>query len=125
MRGKILIVEDDALNRRFFTDVLASEGYATITSERGEGVLELARAEQPNAILMDMCIPDADGLEVTRRIKADDETREIPVIAITAIHQAEDEALARAEGCVDYLRKPVGIPRFVDSVIRHARASQA
>lgn len=119
MKKKILIVEDDALNRRFFTDVLNSEGYETLSSDRTEGVLELVSAEKPDAIVMDICMPDGDGIELTRRIKQDSRLSGIPVIAVTAMHEATDEAIARAEGCADYLRKPVGITGFIRTVSKY------
>lgn len=119
MKKKILIVEDDALNRRFLTDVLASEGYETVTSDRAEGVLELVSAEKPDGIVMDICMPDGDGIELTRCLKQDERFTGIPVIAVTAMHEPTDEAIARAEGCADYLRKPVGISGFIRSVSKY------
>ncbi len=116
MKKKILIVEDDALNRRFLSDVLNSEGYETVTSDRVQGVMELVSKEKPDGIVMDMCMPDGDGIELTRKIKRDARFTGIPVIAVTAMHEPTDEAIARAEGCADYLRKPVGIPGFVRSI---------
>lgn len=119
MRKKVLIVEDNDLNLRFFNAVLASEGYDTVTSTGAEDVPALARTAKPDLILMDMRHRGGDGLETTRRIKADEATRRIPVIAVTGCALAGDEQRIRAEGCDDYLVKPVSLEGFLSSVRRH------
>ncbi|WP_340107195.1 response regulator [Pikeienuella sp. HZG-20] len=119
MVKKVLIVEDNDLNLRLFNDLLASEGYDTVTST-GEGdVAGLARSILPDLILMDIRLKSADGLETTRRIKSDVATRSIPVIAITGCAMAGDEERIRATGFADYLTKPVSLAGFLSSVRRH------
>lgn len=119
MAKKILIFDDNDLNLRLFNDVLASEGYDTLTSACGEGALDLARRARPDLIVMDINMPEIDGLEATRRIKRDAETSGIPVIAVTAHAMAGDEARIRAEGCADYLAKPVSLAGLLGAVRRH------
>ncbi|QIE55911.1 response regulator [Pikeienuella piscinae] len=119
MQKKILIVEDNALNLRLFNDLLAAEGYDTVTSN-GEGdIAGLARTTRPDLIVMDMRLAQNDGLETTRRIKRDETTRAIPVIAITGCAMAGDEERIMATGCADYLTKPVTLQGFLSSVRRH------
>lgn len=119
MTKKILIVEDNDLNRRLFNDVLASEGYDTVTSTGEEDIAILARSLLPDLILMDIRLRAGDGLEMTRRIKDDALTRKIPVIAVTGCAMAGDQERIMAEGCVDYLAKPVSLSGFLSSVRRH------
>ncbi|MEX2519207.1 MAG: response regulator [Paracoccaceae bacterium] len=116
MPKKVLIVEDNDLNLRLFNDLLAAEGYDTVTST-GEGdIAGLAARTRPDLILMDIRHGGGDGLETTRRIKSGASTGSIPVIAVTACAAAGDEDLARATGCVDYLMKPVSLAGLLRSV---------
>ena len=117
MTKKILIIDDNELNRRFFKDVLRSEGFETISSDRGGDAAPLAVLERPDLIILDMCMPDLDGIEATRRIRGDSRLDGIPVIAVTALDRC-NEARAKAEGCSEYLQKPVTIPGFLCSVNR-------
>lgn len=119
MRKKVLIVEDNALNLRLFNDLLAAEGYDTVTSTGAEDVAVLAREVLPDLILMDIRLSHGDGMETTRRIKGDAATRRIPVIAVTGCAMAGDEERIRANGCDDYLAKPVSLEGFLSSVRRH------
>ena len=119
MRKKVLIVEDNDLNLRLFNDVLAAEGYETLTATGEEDVPAMARRARPDLILMDMRHRGGDGVETTRRLKRDGETSGIPVIAVTGRARAGDEARFRAEGCADYLVKPVSLVHFLGSVRRH------
>lgn len=119
MAKKVLIFDDNDLNRKLFNDVLSSEGYETLTSNGDDDALDLARRLRPDLIVMDINMPETDGLEATRRIKRDDETRGIPVIAVTACAMAGDEDRIRAEGCSDYIAKPVSLSGFLSSVRRH------
>src|SRR5580692_4869166 len=80
----ILIVEDNELNMRLLNDVLEAHGYAIVKTGNGEEAIELARRERPDVILMDIQLPDISGLEATRRLKEDEATRDIPIIAVTA-----------------------------------------
>lgn len=106
MTKKILVVEDDTDNRRIVVKVLSVEGYEVVEATDGVQALSRARAEHPDLILMDLALPNMDGWEATRRLKADPETRGIPVVALTAFAMRGDEEQARAAGCDDYIPKP-------------------
>jgi two-component system cell cycle response regulator DivK len=103
---RILIVEDVELNRDLLVQLL-EEDYELLTAVDGAAGLELARREHPDLILMDLSLPVLDGWEATRRLKATQELRHIPVIALTAHAMRGDEEQARAVGCDDYLSKPI------------------
>jgi two-component system cell cycle response regulator DivK len=106
MPKKILVVEDDTDNRRIVAKVLSVEGYEVVEATDGVQALSRARGERPDLILMDLALPNMDGWEATRRLKADPETRTIPVVALTAFAMRGDEEQARAAGCDDYIPKP-------------------
>ena len=99
----VLVVEDNDLNSRLLNDLLQYQGYTVVTTRFGEAALELARRYKPDAILMDIQLPDISGMEATRRIKADQETRAIPIIAVTAFAMPGDEANILASGCDAYV----------------------
>jgi two-component system cell cycle response regulator DivK len=106
MTKKILVVEDDPDNRRIVEKVLAVDGYTVVEAVDGIEALSKAQAERPDLILMDLALPNMDGWEATRRLKADPLTSRIPVVALTAVAMRGDEERARAAGCDDYLSKP-------------------
>lgn len=106
MVKKILVVEDDADNRRIVNKVLSVEGYRVIEAIDGVEALSRARTELPDLVLMDLALPNMDGWEATRQLKADPQTCRIPVVALTAVAMRGDEERARAAGCDDYLSKP-------------------
>ena len=111
--ARILIVEDNEMNRDMLSRRLARKGYEVeLAVDGGEGVAR-ARATLPDLILMDMSLPVIDGWEATRRIKANDATRKIPVIALTAHAMAGDREQAMEVGCDDYDTKPVEITRLL------------
>ncbi len=103
---KILVVEDVDLNRELIVQLL-EDTYQVIEAVNGQEGLELAELERPDLILMDLSLPVMDGWEATRRLKAHDELRSIPIIAITAHAMVGDEEKALAAGCDDYLVKPL------------------
>ncbi|WP_331461667.1 ABC transporter substrate binding protein [Vineibacter terrae] len=112
-----LLVEDTEDNRQIVRDLLTSVGYEMIEAADGaEGVAAAAR-EKPDLILMDIQLPVLDGYEATRRIKANEATRHIPVIAVTSYALSGDEGKARAAGCDDYLAKPFS-PRQLLAMVR-------
>jgi two-component system cell cycle response regulator DivK len=106
MPKKILVVEDDTDNRRIVAKVLSVEGYQVVEAVDGIEALARAHAELPDLILMDLALPNMDGWEATRRLKSDPATRNIPVVALTAVAMRGDEEQARAAGCDDYISKP-------------------
>jgi CheY-like chemotaxis protein len=103
---KILVVEDVDLNRELIVQLLEDK-YRVIEAVNGQEGLELAELERPDLILMDLSLPVMDGWEATRRLKAHDELRSIPIIALTAHAMVGDEEKALAAGCDDYLVKPL------------------
>ena len=82
----------------------------------GQQAVELAASEKPDLILMDMSLPVLDGWEATRRFKADEQTQQIPIIALTAHAMADDERKAREAGCDDYDTKPIELPRLLEKI---------
>ena len=103
---KILVVEDVELNRDLLVQLL-EDNYAVITASDGAAGIALAELEHPDLILMDLSLPVIDGWEATRRIKANQALRSIPIIALTAHAMSGDAEKARACGCDDYLSKPL------------------
>ena len=110
---KILLVEDNDLNRDMLTRRLTKRGYEVVTATDGEQGLVLAQAEQPDLVLMDMSLPGIDGWETTRRLRAGSGTAAIPVIALTAHAMAGDRERALEAGCDDYDTKPVEMDRLL------------
>jgi two-component system cell cycle response regulator DivK len=113
---KILIVEDNELNMKLFHDLLEVHGYTTLQTKDGREALELAREHRPDLILMDIQLPEVSGLEVTKWIKADDELKTIPVIAVTAFAMKGDEEKIRSGGCEAYIAKPISVNSFLDTI---------
>jgi two-component system, cell cycle response regulator DivK len=113
MGAKILVVEDDEMNRDMLSRRLELHGYQIVQAVDGREGLEAAAVEAPDLILMDMSLPEMDGWETTRRLKADDATRSIPVIALTAHAMVTDREKALRAGCNDYDTKPIDLPRLL------------
>ena len=118
----ILLVEDNELNRDMLSRRLARKGYDVLIAEDGAEGLSAATDGKPDLILMDMSLPVLDGWEVTRRLKAQPETRTIPVIALTAHAMSSDREKAVAAGCDDYDTKPVELERLLAKVERLLQA---
>lgn len=116
--AKILLVEDNELNRDMLSRRLLRRGYEVVMAFDGALGVAMAAREVPDIILMDMSLPVVDGWEAARQLKAADETRAIPVIALTAHAMAGDEARARAAGCDDFDTKPVDFARLLGKVER-------
>jgi CheY-like chemotaxis protein len=113
---KILLVEDNEMNRDMLARRLIREGYDVVSAETGEQGLTMARTEGPSLILMDITLPEIDGWEVTRQLKANHETRHIPIIALTARVLTTDRAKAFEAGCDDYDTKPVDFRRLTKKI---------
>lgn len=114
--ARLLIIEDTENNRVLLTRRLRPAGHEILTAEDAEQGLELARAEQPDLILMDVGLPGMDGWEATRQLKADPETAKIPVIALTAHAMEGDREKSVEAGCNDYETKPIDFPRLIAKV---------
>jgi CheY-like chemotaxis protein len=115
---RILLVEDNELSRVMLSRRLARRGYEVLTAADGEEAVATARGGAPDLILMDMSLPVIDGWEATRRLKAGPATRDIPIIALTALALASDERMARDAGCDDFDTKPVDLPRLLEKMAR-------
>jgi len=113
---KILLVEDNEMNRDMLSRRLERKGYSVSIAVDGQQGVDMAGAELPALILMDMSLPVLDGWEATRRIKADERTRNIPIIALTAHAMQGDEVKAREAGCDDYDTKPVELTRLLEKI---------
>jgi two-component system cell cycle response regulator DivK len=113
---KILLVEDNEMNRDMLSRRLIKKGYEVVMALDGEQALEMAQAEAPDLILMDISLPGLDGWEVTRRLKANPETKAIPIIALTAHAMAGDKEKCLEAGCNDYDTKPVEFPRLLGKI---------
>ena len=117
-RKTVLLVEDNEDNLVVYRTILEHVGYRVIEARDGEEGVDRAKRELPDLILMDISIPKMDGWEATQRLKADAETRDIPIVALTAHALEEDRQKAVQAGCDGYLAKPVEPRRVVQEVER-------
>ncbi len=124
-RASVLIVDDNPLNLKLVRVLLAVEGYDVRTATDSDEALAVLAAFHPRLILMDIQLPGMDGLELTRRLKADPASSDICIIAITAFAMKGDEERARAAGCDDYIAKPIDTRALPGIVARHLAGSVA
>ena len=113
---KILLVEDNEMNRDMLSRRLTRNGFEVAMAVDGRQGVEMSLSERPDLILMDMSLPVMDGWEATRQVKANPETKGIPVIALTAHAMAQDREKAMAAGCDDFDTKPVELPRLLEKI---------
>ena len=114
--AKILVVEDNEMNMDMLTRRLIRKGFEVITAVDGEEGINKVETESPDLVLMDVGLPGMDGWEATEIIRADDSTKHIPIIAITAHAMAGDREKAREVGCDDYETKPIDFPRLLEKM---------
>ncbi len=114
--AKVLLVEDNEMNRDMLSRRLKRKGFEVIIAADGREGVAKASAESPDLILLDMSLPVMDGWEAARKIKADPETRDIPIIALTAHAMAGDREKALEAGCDEYDTKPVELPRLLGKI---------
>ena len=114
--AKLLLVEDNEMNRDMLSRRLVRRGYEVAIAIDGAQGVEMARTEAPDLVLMDLSLPVIDGWEATRRIKATQETRHLPVIGLTAHAMAGDREKALEAGCDDYDTKPIELERLLKKV---------
>ena len=114
--AKLLYVEDNEDNVYMLTLRLERLGHQIIIADDGEQCLAMARAEQPDLILMDLSLPVLDGWEATRRLKAASETKDIPVIALSSHAMTGDKEKALAAGCDDYHTKPINFALLIRKI---------
>jgi CheY-like chemotaxis protein len=116
---RILIVDDNATNLKLVAYLMKANGYTVDTALDAESAIVAIRANHPDVILMDIQLPGIDGLELTRRLKADPATRDIVIVAVTAYAMKGDQAKARAAGCDDYITKPIDTRALPETIARH------
>ncbi len=116
----VLVVEDDHLSAKLFCEALEAHGYNVLQAKDGMEGWRMACEQRPDLILMDIRLPDISGLEVTKRLKADETLKSIPVIAITAFAMEGDKEKMLEGGCDAYIPKPISIPIFLQTVERFA-----
>ena len=120
---QVLVVEDNERNMKLFRDVLQASGFRTLEAATGERAVELALEQRPDLVLMDIQLPDIDGVEALRRLRADDGFAPVPVVALTAQAMEGDRERFLAAGFDGYLSKPVDIADFVATVKRYCGES--
>ena len=113
------MVEDNEMNRDMLSRRLERKGFEVVIAVDGQAGIAMAQSEKPDLILMDMSLPVIDGWEATRKIKADPDTQNIPVIALTAHAMAGDEQKALESGCDDYDTKPVNFNRLLEKMAKY------
>jgi two-component system cell cycle response regulator DivK len=123
MGAKILYIEDSPSNRLLVSRILLVEGYEVIEAEDGILGVQLAKQEHPDLILMDMNLPDKDGYELTREIRAIPELADIPVVAMTANVMHGDREKTLEAGCVGYIPKPIDVDALPEQVARFLEAN--
>ncbi len=121
MSKVILAVEDEPRNLKLIKDLLHVAGYETLEATDGRKGIELAKAHRPDLILMDISMPVMDGIEATKALKANAETKNIPIIALTSHAMKEDEEKIREAGCNGYITKPIDTREFLRMVAEYLR----
>jgi CheY-like chemotaxis protein len=116
---RILIVDDNAINLKLVAYLMKANGYTVVTALDAESAIEAIRSNHPDVILMDIQLPGIDGLELTRRLKADPKTRDIVIVAVTAYAMKGDQAKALAAGCDDYITKPIDTRTLPETIAKH------
>lgn len=116
---RILVVEDNELNMKLFRDVLVATGYRTLEATSGGEAVELATEHEPDLVLMDIQLPDLGGVQALGRLRANDRTASIPVLALTAQAMDGDRERFLAAGFDGYLSKPVNVRELIDTVRLH------
>ncbi len=119
MSGCILIVDDNELNLKLAREILTARGYEVAVVLRGEQAVEVARERHPALVLLDIQLLDIDGLEVLRRLRSLPETRDLPIVAMTAQAMTGDRERFLAAGCDGYIQKPISLRTFTTEVERY------
>jgi two-component system, cell cycle response regulator DivK len=116
---RILVAEDNELNMKLFRDVLVATGYRTLEATTGSEAVDLATEHAPDLVLMDIQLPDVDGVQALRRLRANERTAAIPVLALTAQAMDGDRERFLVAGFNGYLSKPVNVRELIDTVRLH------
>ena len=112
----ILVVEYNALNMELISDILESQGYRVVQARAGAEAIDLAKQDRPALILLDIQLPGLDGLTVTGILKDDAQTRDVPIVALTAHAMRGDEERAREAGCDGYISKPIDTRQLPETI---------
>lgn len=120
MAKKIFIVEDNELNMKLFTDLLVANGYEVGSVRDGRQAVAKIIEYKPDLVLMDIQMPEISGLEVARMLKDNQQTKHIPVIAVTAFAMKGDEEKIKDGGCDGYIAKPISILNFLQTIAKFA-----
>jgi two-component system cell cycle response regulator DivK len=123
MSHSILLVDDNEMNLKLAQDILVASGYEVRAAALGEQAVEMARARRPDLILLDIRLPDIDGLEVLRRLRSFPEMKDVPIVAMTAQAMPDEIESFVAAGCDGYIQKPISLKTFRAEVQRHLTAS--
>ncbi|MBI4826417.1 MAG: response regulator [Nitrospirae bacterium] len=116
---KILIIDDNEKNRKLFKVILESRGYETVEADNGKEGIRLARETKPLLVLMDIQMPGMDGIEAAKRLKSEDETAGIPVIAVTSYAMKGDREKFLETGFTDYVSKPIDVNEFIAAIDKY------
>jgi two-component system cell cycle response regulator DivK len=121
---QILVVEDNEKNMKLFRDVLQATGFRTLEAASGSEAVELATEHAPDLVLLDIQLPDLDGVEVLRRLRGNERTGAIPILAVTAQAMLGDRERFLAAGFDGYVSKPVNIVELIGTVRQHCDGSR-
>ncbi len=116
---RILVVEDNGTNMYLIRFILKKSGYEVIEAMEGAVGVDLAIKEKPDLVIMDLQLPDIDGLEATKRIRASEANSDIPIIALTSFAMAGDREKALAAGCTGYIEKPIDPDTFIAEIAKY------
>jgi two-component system, cell cycle response regulator DivK len=119
MSHTILVVDDNEVNLKLAREILITRGYQVVSARRGEQAIEMAQLHRLDLMLLDMQLPDIDGLEVLRRLRSQPETQSLPIVAMTAQAMAGAREHFLAAGCDGYIAKPLFVQPFLAEVQRH------
>lgn len=119
MTGTVVIVEDNAMNMKLLEQALSIAGYATVKSADGDGLVDLTASSGAAVILMDIQLPKYSGVDLLKLLKADERTRSVPVVAVTAFADPDSVAGFLAEGFEQVITKPISIRKLLDEVARY------
>jgi two-component system, cell cycle response regulator DivK len=123
MTGTVVIVEDNAMNMKLLEQALSIAGYATVKSADGDGLVDLTASSGAAVILMDIQLPKYSGVDLLKLLKADERTRKVPVVAVTAFADPDSVAGFLAEGFEQVITKPISIRKLLDEVARYCGAT--
>jgi two-component system, cell cycle response regulator DivK len=121
---QVLVVDDNESNMKLFRDVLQAKGYRTLEATTGEEAVALTTEHRPDLVLMDIQLPDIDGVAALARLRADERSASIPVVALTSQAMSGDRERFLAAGFDDYVSKPVNIVSFVATVEEHCKGAR-